>query len=74
MPNPNLPSDDENPEPVTGNIRIVHICGAKIRPPWYILLDYFTTRPYIKKLNLVFFTKWPEMGMFRFLIDGLVVK
>ncbi len=44
------------------SLRIVDIQGA--RPPWYVLLDYFTTRPYmyIKYLNvLVFFTKWPEM-------------
>ena len=25
---------------------------TKIQTPWYVLLDYFTTRPYLKKLNV----------------------
>ncbi len=27
----------------------------KIIPPWYVLLDYFTTRPSFKNLNAPFF-------------------
>ena len=30
----------------------------KTYPPWYILLDYFTTRPSFKNLNVAFLTKW----------------
>ncbi len=33
----------------------------KIRPPLYVLLDYFTTRPSFKNLYDTFLTKWPEM-------------
>ncbi len=41
----------------TKHQRIVDIHGAKntkIRPVWYVLLEYFTTRPSIKNLNVVF--------------------
>ncbi len=27
---------------------------TKMRPRWYILLDYFTTKPSFKTLNIVF--------------------
>ncbi len=30
-------------------LRILAIHGAKTIPPWYILLDYFTTSPSFKK-------------------------
>ncbi len=33
----------------------------KIIPPWYVLLDYFTTRPSFKNLYDPFLTKWPGM-------------
>ena len=44
--------------------RIVHIHGVKIttiRPPWHVLLYYFTTRDFIKNLFDTFLTKWSEM-------------
>ncbi len=39
-------------------LRIVHIHGVKItkiKPPWHVLLDYFTTREFIKKSVCNFF-------------------
>ncbi len=44
------------------NLRVVH--GAKTtknQSPWYVLLDYFTTRPTFKNLYDAFLTKWLEM-------------
>ncbi len=44
-------------------LRIPAIHGAKTtknRPPWYVLLDYFTTRPSFKNLYDPFLTKWPR--------------
>ncbi len=29
-----------------------------LTPPWYILLDYFTTRPSLTNLNEAFLSKW----------------
>ncbi len=39
-------------------LRKIVIHGAENIPPWYILLDYFTTRPSFKNLNVAFLTKW----------------
>ena len=33
----------------------------KIRPPWYVFFDYFTTRPSFKNLYDTLLIQWPEM-------------
>ncbi len=33
----------------------------KIRPPWHVLLDYFTARPSYKILYDTLLTNWPKM-------------
>ena len=43
------------------SLRLIAIHGAKItknQSPWYILLDYFTTGPSFKNVNIAFLTKW----------------
>ena len=39
-------------------LRIVHIHGPKItknQTPWHVLLEYFTTRPSLKDMNVIFY-------------------
>ena len=38
-----------------------------IRPPWYVLLDYFTTRPSFNNLSVAFLTKshWDDQPDFK---------
>ena len=56
-------------------LTILAIHGAKttkIRPPWYVLLDHFTTRPSFKNLYDAFLTKWQGMlKMFKHLKNAL---
>ena len=59
---------------------------TKIRPPWHVKLDYFTTRSSIKKLKVIFYQVAGDgknvltisghvvkKMPFRFLLDGLVI-